>query len=378
MENCVEKTLQADQKIGRERNYGIDLLRTVSMFMVVVLHMFKHGGVLENLSGLGVISEVVWGLEILCFCAVNVYALISGFVGWNRKPKIVSIAMLYLQVLFYNTVFVVIDLVLNGGTFNLSFLRTLMPVLGNRYWYFTAYFALFFFMPLLNWVLVNAPKKVLDIALFGCVALFCCLNAIADLPFGVQSGYSLPWLEVLYLAGGYLAKYKPFERISKRKSLGLYFIFSVIQILIRLTFSKLTHGAMEMAFLQYSSIFITLSAVFLVDYFSKLEIGDSKGKKISALGGLSFGVYLIHENPICRTLFIEDVFVPYLQNGFLYVVCLPLLVALGIFVACIAIDWVRTQLFKVFRLKKLVLAIENAIRVKVEKLTKKKDTNLEN
>ena len=31
----------------KERNYGIDLLRIVSMFMVVVLHVVGHGDILD-------------------------------------------------------------------------------------------------------------------------------------------------------------------------------------------------------------------------------------------------------------------------------------------------------------------------------------------
>ena len=34
--------------IVSSRNYGIDLLRIISMIMVVVLHVLRHGGVIEG------------------------------------------------------------------------------------------------------------------------------------------------------------------------------------------------------------------------------------------------------------------------------------------------------------------------------------------
>ena len=32
----------------KERNYGIDLLRVISMIVVMALHVLRHGGVLAN------------------------------------------------------------------------------------------------------------------------------------------------------------------------------------------------------------------------------------------------------------------------------------------------------------------------------------------
>ena len=71
----------------RERNYGIDLLRIVSMLMVVVLHVLGQGGVLKTSTPLSIGYSVAWILEIAAYCAVNCYALISGYVGVNSKFK---------------------------------------------------------------------------------------------------------------------------------------------------------------------------------------------------------------------------------------------------------------------------------------------------
>ena len=64
-----------------KRNYGIDALRLISMFMVVVLHVLGQGGVLKAAkNGQYIIS---WLLEIIAYCAVNCYAIISGYVGYS-------------------------------------------------------------------------------------------------------------------------------------------------------------------------------------------------------------------------------------------------------------------------------------------------------
>lgn len=85
---------------SQSRDYGIDLLRIVSMFLVCMLHVLGAGGVLENTTT-SVNFQLAWFLETLAICAVNCYALISGYVGLNSKHKYSGIVNLWLQVVFY-------------------------------------------------------------------------------------------------------------------------------------------------------------------------------------------------------------------------------------------------------------------------------------
>ena len=88
----------------KERNYGIDLLRIVSMLMVVINHILRFGGVYsDNLAGIG--RLLIVGMDVLCLCAVNCFALISGYVGVRPKHKFSNIISLWLLVLFYGIVF---------------------------------------------------------------------------------------------------------------------------------------------------------------------------------------------------------------------------------------------------------------------------------
>ena len=78
----------------KERNYGIDLLRIVSMIMVVTLHIMNAGGVLGATERMSAKYELASLLQIMTYCAVNCYALISGYVGVNSKFKISNILFL--------------------------------------------------------------------------------------------------------------------------------------------------------------------------------------------------------------------------------------------------------------------------------------------
>ena len=65
---------------SKERNPGIEVLRIVSMFAIVVLHVLGYGGVLGAAKG-GATGALAWLLETICLCGVTVFGLISGYVG---------------------------------------------------------------------------------------------------------------------------------------------------------------------------------------------------------------------------------------------------------------------------------------------------------
>lgn len=186
----------------KERIYGIDLLRLISMYMVVTLHVLGHGAVLKNVTKLSATSEAIWILEIACYSAVNIFALISGFVGYKSKHKYTSIINLILQYFFYTILVTFIELLMclliEGNEFN----KPLMACLCPKLWYFSEYLILFFFIPFLNCILETSPRKILRIA-----ALVIIIQLFDQNFIGYNRGYSVSWLVILYVVGGYLAKY---------------------------------------------------------------------------------------------------------------------------------------------------------------------------
>ena len=46
--------------MSTKRNYGIDILKILSMFMVVVLHVLGQGGVLKHALDLTLNDTVAW------------------------------------------------------------------------------------------------------------------------------------------------------------------------------------------------------------------------------------------------------------------------------------------------------------------------------
>lgn len=199
-----------------KRNYGIDLLRMVLMFMVVVLHVLGHGGVLDTAVPLSMNYALAWLLECFAYCAVNCYALITGYVYYNSKYRLSSLIQIWLQVWLYSFGISVAMWILKPEYFSMEgLIRAALPVTYKMYWYFSAYVGLFMLIPILNAAIEHmSERKTKNVLLLS--ALFISVIPVfsGEDPFGDKGGYSTFWLAYLYLIGASIRKYE-WEKVLK-------------------------------------------------------------------------------------------------------------------------------------------------------------------
>lgn len=334
------------------------------MFMVVVLHVLGKGGVLNNIQNFTLKGEIFWGLEIACFCAVNCYALISGYVGINAKHKYTNLISLCLQVVFYAVLITGVEIFIaysNGTKLSLQTLFFHLIPSMREYWYFSAYFCLFFFMPILNYIVHNVQRDVLKKLSLFVLIIFCGWNIVSDIMAGINYGYSFLWLAILYVLGGYFAKYKILENLSVSKSFIGYSICIAVTFLIRILINILPKSIAEIfVWPTYNSVPLLLMSVFLLSAFSKMKIGEGFSKVISFVSPLAFGVYLIHCHPYIFGL-MGGAFA-WIANAPIYLgIIYALASALGIFIVSIILDWLRSLLFKFLKMKQFAGWIEKII-----------------
>ena len=151
-----------------KRNPGIDFLRLLAMYLVVVYHLLFHGGILDA----GQNSGAAQLLRVLTLCAVDGFALISGYVGLREeKPRfpVNRMARLWLQILFYSLLMLLAAACVYRPILSKSsLLRALLPVASDQYWYVTAYMPLCLMMPWLNALLYRLDRR--ELGLPGCSA----------------------------------------------------------------------------------------------------------------------------------------------------------------------------------------------------------------
>lgn len=363
-----------------ERNYGLDLLRPVAMFMVVLLHVLGRGGILSayGRDGSFLKYELVWLLEIAAYGAVDCYALLSGYVGVNVRHKPSGLIMLTLQTVFY-TVSITLGFLLfmPGSTSIGDLLKAFLPFGFHHYWYYTAYFCLFFFLPFLNKLLHSLSHKQL-VALIGTIVLMFSLLPTLFLRdiFTAVGGYTPLWLALLYLLGGALRLLDVGKNTSPRRcfelwafAIGLTWCSHILIGTITPHLFGETKG--QMLLINYVSPTILFGACALVVGFARLQPGPRAKKVVGWLSPLAFGVYLIHTEPLIWTHFMANRYLPLAHVPALLLIPTVLLAAFGLWLVCTLIEFLRHRLFLWLRVKRFADWLDGKLTVLFSRLLKR-------
>ena len=350
-----------------KRNYGIDALRIVSMVFVIVLHLMGVGGVCANsqlFSPQFLLSQL---LRIGTFSAVNCYALISGFVGWSRKPKPSGLLNLWAKVILFCLAITLFTRLRNPEAVTAQdFLKALTPVTEAKYWYFNAYVGLFFFLPLLNHGLRSISGREAVLAAAGLML------AVIAVPYSkfsqvilLGNGYSTIWLMILYILGGLMGR---FEIPGKLPGWlwGLIFLAAVAgsylpRMLLLTRQPELWTPDNQNLSMQYINPCVILAGVALVGLFARLKLPEGMIRLTKALSPHAFGVYLCHTHTL--------IFLTAIRNRFGWLATAPiwelLAVTLGVTVFIYAVgsaaDWLLSKLMTLTGFDRLLKKLDTLL-----------------
>jgi len=363
-------------EITRERNAGIDLFRLLSMFMVVGLHVLGQGGILYSVPSLTLKGEIVWFFEIAMYCAVDCFALISGFLGVNSKRKTTRLVNMTFQIFFYCSIFSIGYIaysIINNNPLELRFLvKSFFPTLLGGYWYVSAYFCLCLFAPLLD-KLLDLPRAQLKKAMIAVVVVFCCFSRLQGRVSGLGNGYTFLWIAVLYLLGGYMAKYEPFKKWSIKFNLLGYLACVLLTLLSKIlieivTVKVLGRPVKTDLLVAYTSPTILLCSIFLFNIFYKVKPCNRIKKVVTFFAPAAFGVYIIHCQPVVFEKLMKGSLAFFGSYPVYFLIPLAFAIAVGIFIFCLVIDLLRIKLFKLCRVNKCSEKIANLIDKMISKL----------
>ena len=180
-----------------------------------------------------------------------------------------------------------------------------LPIMTNKYWFFTCYFVLMVIAPFLNRFINTMEQKEFKKCLLVLIGLFVVIPSVNvfDDNFDTSKGYSAIWFVILYLVSAYLRRYP-----LPKKPYGIFYIcisvFSVLSYALLDYLSpylSLFRQARDIIY-RYNSLVIFLAAVSLFLFFINHPIKTEKlwGKQITKISAVSFSVYLFHEHPVIR------------------------------------------------------------------------------
>lgn len=360
-------------------NTGINLFKLFSMFMIALLHVLGMGGIIGAAAGTSSYYPV-YLMQNAAFCAVNCYALVSGYLMLGKEIKPSRITELWFEVFFYSVSISAIMMIVYRDLFSArNIVYAVTPIISNQYWYMTSYFMMYLFVPMMNKFADAANKKVFTATIVVILVLTTGSLMIKQDGFILNDGYSPIWLMIMYLVGAYMKKFNVGAKMKKWLALLLYVISSLCSFILCVFSNKLLKIMLgnDISYLSYTSPFVVLSAIFLFIFFSKLKFGKKTEKFINYITPAALGVYLIHTHPLVFNKLMKDIAMPLVNHGTAAMIFGSIAMALAIFIICIVIDLLRIQLFRLIRINALCKKLDGVFNSKKKKTIEIEESKIE-
>ena len=320
------------------------------MLLILFHHIDYYGAFQEHTNN--AINIVAYNiLRSVFMFSVNVFVLISAY--FNVKTtgfKTRKLIRLWCEVAFYCLIIYLVTVLFFSEPFQIKeFLTCFLPILFNKYWFFTAYFLLMLIAPFLNKILNNCSKKeciILAVIIF--VLGYCALRFPIDEKTVFCDGHNFIWLVCVYLIGGMLGLYP----INLKRRYWFIIAFASVVLLVA---EKYLYGVLPVwisAYIfnefwySYASPFVIVLSVSVFMLFKDIDIKNVKIKKcINFISASTFGIYLFHMSiPFIYRLFF-DVLGMQRYYDVSYNVLYVIIYTFILFVMGLAIDLVRRLIF---------------------------------
>ena len=357
----------------KKRDSGIETLRVIAMFMVILIHAFLYGNFYNESVALGgANAELMTIIKLSLRPAVNIFLLITGFFmvksEFNLKKSFSRVLDTYSRVWFYSVVLTVVFLIL-GSEFCVPvssttpmavdkiILRGIFPLTSQMWYYLGNYIILCLLAPFINISLKSITKKQYQILLIILSLIMSVwMTLLKVYPFNIWfnsfsfesvfEGKNIFSFIYIYIIGGYFGLHSPKREHPSFKYLYLAFGCLIVNYLL-LSFIDPKMGYRGVA-MNYSNPFVILQGVFMLLFFKDLHFHN---KFINILASTTLGVYAIHEFTFVRSLLWEKLF-DFRESenpSFISV----LLISIGIFIVFAAVDLLVQKIFaEIHKLKK--------------------------
>lgn len=359
----------------KKRNPNLDLLRIVSMLLIIWLHSIDHSGVLETADATGgMIGVYVRFTYMLVQVCVNCYVLISGYFLVNSTFRLQKLVTLWMEVVFYSVVIKLVFMLTGYTPFSiLSLVSCLIPVFTGRYWFITIYFGLYMVSPFLN-IAIHAMNREqhlkLNVLLF---VLFSGMVSIYPSFAGMNSGagWGLAWFVVLYfLAAWFRLYYQPSGKCVG-KFLGWIGIAAGVTAIYEIGGVFLPLRILAGNWYRYDSVPTYLMTLLIFLAFLNMDIKNvAASKVVSVVATATLGVYLIHAHANFSPWSWEMLNLPAKMTSLFFPV-IQIGVVLAIYILCSTVDLIRLKTIGVFENGKVINQVCSIVDAKVQNIEEK-------
>lgn len=338
-------------QIIKSRQSNFDLLRIISTFAVVLIHVNANVADSNNISLVG--FNFCSLINIITRFSVPCFVMLSGaFILSNEKNA--DYKHFYAKSFYKIGIPLVIILILSfliaemkaiiGGRDLLNPVFELLSGNLNNCWFMFMLVGLYFLVPIVIRIKKSISNRSYIIGSF--IWLFVAM--ISQL----TSTYSVSWAFgiIFSFVGYFLVGNVIYENMSRIKFKGLYFIFAIISYVLLFVYRGIT-GFSRFSIDAYSNWFsplIIIASICVFIAFGGIKIKTNLGK----LSGYTYVIYLLHTNVYIVLYVLTRRMFPSLIEH--YILCLIVIAMLTFIISCIGAmiyDSLWSLLEKKFNLK---------------------------
>lgn len=274
------------------RRSNIELLRIVSMLMVLAVHVDGASLGLPAPAGewAALSARDVWriAVETAAIIGVNCFTMISGYFGIRLRWR-GALSFLF-QCAFYSVgIYTAVAIAFPGQFSWRGWLESWMVLTHTDLWYVPAYFGLMLLSPVLNAGLDALPRRTFA----GVLGVFTVFNVWCGWWWHGAfnpTGYTLVQLVLVYMTARYIRLHVSAECIRRRRG--------AIAAMYAASLAGIGVTAVYLPPLQafaYNSPAVLLSTV---SFFMLFLSWDFSSRAVNYVARSAFAVYLIHKAPL--------------------------------------------------------------------------------
>lgn len=328
--------------IVTHRQSNIELLRVISMFMVLLGHYY----VISGFSDIDIISFNWIGMQFLgawSKVAVDIFVIITGYFLVNQTFRWKKVLKLLSCTYFWGIIVLLLGFALGLSIKTDYIYKSLFPLTPLN-WFARSYLLLYISIPLFNKIINSVSKARLGQIIIALTTIFYTVPTLIS-TFISGGGYLTSYFTfgIMYMIGAYIRKYGD----AKLDKISIYAgIVSIILILSSILWNDIhMHEGLYIMYLAHkgNSVVGLLAAIGIFTIFKNIKI--SYNPFINTVASTTFAVYLIHNNPIISNWLWNSMVSSkdYFESPFFLLHMLG--VTLLIFAVCSILEWLRLKAF---------------------------------
>ena len=332
------------------RNSTIELLRIMSIIMIIACHLSHHGGFQFSSSAVTVPRLWLHFIEMGGNMGVNIFVLISGYFLIQNNALNISIKKVlkfWGMVFFYSAAMFILAFAIGKGNASpVNCIETLFPITFKKWWFASTYFVMFLLHPYINRLLRSFTQKEYIKFLILIFIMWSVIPTFTSTDF--QSNRLIEFF-MYYAIAGYIKLYGFGSKLKSRHFFIMHIVFAAITYLSAVVFMVLgtkipALASHTMQFYPINSVLTLLRAVTLFAAFTQMP--QMHSRVINKTASVAFAVYLIHDSSLMRSYIWSDLFkVSSFQNSN-WIIAYSIGVVIIVYAVCAAVDFIRQFIFE--------------------------------